>query len=107
MTGGSAYIQYIYHYLKCSVMAKAYIGLGTNLGDRHRNLERAVELLPSEGVVVESLSGIYETEPWGFESETCFLNMAACLETEIPPEELLQYLLSVETDMGRIREGRG
>lgn len=88
-------------------MAKAYIGLGTNLGDRHRNLERAVELLPSEGVVVESLSGIYETEPWGFESETSFLNMAASLETDIPPEELMKYLLSLEAIMGRIREGRG
>jgi 2-amino-4-hydroxy-6-hydroxymethyldihydropteridine diphosphokinase len=107
MTGGSAYIQYIYYHLKSSVVAKAYIGIGTNMGDRHRNLERAVELLPSDGVVVESLSGIYETEPWGFDSETSFLNMAASLETDFSPEELLKYLLSVEVMMGRIREGKG
>jgi 2-amino-4-hydroxy-6-hydroxymethyldihydropteridine diphosphokinase len=107
MTGGSAYIQYIYQHLNSSVMAKAYIGLGTNMGDRQRNLERAVELLPSEGVIVESVSGIYETEPWGFESETSFLNMAASLETEMPPEDLMKYLLSLEAIMGRIREGKG
>lgn len=88
-------------------MAIAYIGLGTNLGDRQRNLKRAVDLLSCDRTVVKSLSGVYETDPWGFDSENRFLNMAACLETEISPEELLQDLLSVENSMGRIRKGKG
>lgn len=87
-------------------MAIAYIGIGTNMGDRQRNLDRAVDLLSSDRVVVKSLSGVYETDPWGFDSENRFLNMAACLETDISPEELLQYILSIENLMGRIRKGK-
>ncbi|MCA1757634.1 MAG: 2-amino-4-hydroxy-6-hydroxymethyldihydropteridine diphosphokinase [Bacteroidales bacterium] len=88
-------------------MAIAYIGIGTNLGDRHHNIERAVDLLSSDRIVVKSLSGVYETDPWGFDSENRFLNMAACLETDISPEGLLQYLFSVENLMGRVRKGKG
>lgn len=107
MSGGSAYINIFVPITKSTVMGIAYIGLGTNLGDRHYNLERAVDLLRTGRVSIKHLSDIYETEPWGFNSESFFLNMAARLETELLPEELMLHLLNVETMMGRIRKGNG
>lgn len=107
MSGGSAYINIFVSITKSTVVGIAYIGLGTNLGNRHYNLERAIDLLRSERVTINLLSAIYETEPWGFDSENSFLNMAARLETDLVPEELLLYLLSVETMMGRVRKGNG
>lgn len=107
MCGGSAYINIFVTIPKRTEMAIAFIGLGTNLGDRHYNLERAVDLLPSEKVTIKLLSGIYETEPWGFDSGNSFLNMAARLETELLPEALMLHLLAIETIMGRVRKGNG
>jgi 2-amino-4-hydroxy-6-hydroxymethyldihydropteridine diphosphokinase len=85
-------------------MAKAaYLGLGTNLGDREENLKKAIEnIIMSAGEVI-SLSGIYVTEPWGFRSEDHFLNMVIRIKTSLKPIDLLKRLLKIEMQMGRVR----
>jgi 2-amino-4-hydroxy-6-hydroxymethyldihydropteridine diphosphokinase len=85
-------------------MAKiAFLGLGTNLGDREGNLKKAIENINTSAGDVISLSQIYETEPWGFRSEDHFFNMVIQVETRLKPVDLLKQLLKIETIMGRAR----
>ena len=70
-------------------MAKVYISLGTNLGDKEQNLRTAVQKIEEQVGKVISLSAFYITAPWGFDSEHSFLNAAACVETELSPLEVL------------------
>jgi 2-amino-4-hydroxy-6-hydroxymethyldihydropteridine diphosphokinase len=76
----------------------AYIGLGANLGDREAAIRRAAELLGAR-----RLSTIRETEPWGPVEQPPFLNAVAEVETELRPRELLEQLLEIEGELGRIR----
>lgn len=87
---------------------RAYIGLGSNLGDREATLRRALELLgEAPGVEVVAVSSFHETEPWGFAEQPRFLNGAAALETTLSPRDLLGLLLDVERRLGRARDGGG
>jgi 2-amino-4-hydroxy-6-hydroxymethyldihydropteridine diphosphokinase len=81
-------------------VTRAYVGLGSNLGDREATLRRASELIGAA-----RLSTIRETEPWGYADQPRFLNAVAELETELPPGALLDRLLEVERQLGRTREG--
>lgn len=85
-------------------MSIAFIGIGTNMGDRLLNIERAItslELLPD--TKVEAVSNIYETEPWGFKEQDNFLNGVIKLNTKLSPTTLLGGLLGIEAAMGRVR----
>lgn len=85
---------------------RAYVGLGSNLGDREATLLRALELLGAEaGVTVTGVSAFRDTEPVGYLDQPRFLNGAAALETELPARELLDRLLGVERALGRHRDG--
>jgi 2-amino-4-hydroxy-6-hydroxymethyldihydropteridine diphosphokinase len=86
----------------------AYIALGSNLGDRRENLDRALQLLRERpGVSVTRVSSYHETEPVGGPpGQGLYLNAAAEVQTDLAPEELLQALLKVEADMGRVRQER-
>ena len=85
-------------------MARAYVGLGANLGDREGNLRRAVELLGAEpGIEVVAVSSLRETEPVGYVDQPRFLNGACAVETDLSPRELLERLLAVEQALGRER----
>lgn len=86
-------------------MVTAYLGLGTNVGDRAGNLTRAISLLRA-AVTVDAVSSIYETEPVGHADQPMFWNMAARILTSHSPEELLAVLLDIETRMGRQRTFR-
>ncbi|HSG12626.1 MAG TPA: 2-amino-4-hydroxy-6-hydroxymethyldihydropteridine diphosphokinase [Gaiellaceae bacterium] len=87
-------------------MARAYVGLGANLGDREATLLRAVDLLGEvEGVRVVGVSALRETDPVGVLDQPRFLNGAAAVETELTPRELLDALLGVERSLGRVRDG--
>lgn len=77
-----------------------YLALGTNLGDRPANLRAAVAALPP-AVRVTAVSPIYETPPWGFTDQPAFLNMAVRGKTNLPPLALLDFLKTLETDLGR------
>jgi 2-amino-4-hydroxy-6-hydroxymethyldihydropteridine diphosphokinase len=76
------------------------VGVGANLGDREGSIRRAVELL-----CVARLSTIRETEPWGYEEQPRFLNAVAELETTLSPPALLDRLLEIERELGRMRDG--
>lgn len=88
-------------------MKTVYLGIGTNLGEREENLCRAIELIGIHIGIVKSVSSIYETEPWGFQSPENFLNMAVKVETKLSPSGLLGRVLMTEALMGRLREGKG
>jgi 2-amino-4-hydroxy-6-hydroxymethyldihydropteridine diphosphokinase len=83
-------------------VTRAYVGVGSNLGDRRATIEAAVAALP--GVV--AVSELRETEPVGVVDQPAFLNGAVALETELPPRELLELLLEVERSLGRERRER-
>jgi 2-amino-4-hydroxy-6-hydroxymethyldihydropteridine diphosphokinase len=78
----------------------AYVGLGSNLGDRERLIREAAVLI---GAL--RLSTVIETEPWGHENQPMFLNAVAELETPLTPRQLLDHLLDVERRLGRERIG--
>jgi 2-amino-4-hydroxy-6-hydroxymethyldihydropteridine diphosphokinase len=85
---------------------RAYVALGSNLGDREGTLRAAVRALGEEpGIEVTAVSTLRETEPVGPVEQPRFLNGAVALETDIPARELLERLLEVERRFGRVREG--
>ncbi len=84
---------------------KALIGIGTNLGDRYKNIEDAVKALSLvPGVKVLRASSVYETEPWGFTDQPGFYNNVIEVESEKSPEALLGICLGIEAGMGRVRQ---
>jgi 2-amino-4-hydroxy-6-hydroxymethyldihydropteridine diphosphokinase len=83
-------------------MAKAYIGLGSNLGDRMATLRTAIERFESLGRVT-NVSSLYKTEPVGYLEQPSFLNAVVALETALAPADLLRALLGIERDLGRVR----
>jgi 2-amino-4-hydroxy-6-hydroxymethyldihydropteridine diphosphokinase len=78
----------------------AYVGLGSNLGDREELIRRAAALIGAT-----RLSSIVETEPWGYEDQPRFLNAVAQIETRLGARDLLDRLLEVERGLGRERVG--
>ena len=88
-------------------MAIAYLGLGTNIGNKRRNMITAAALLAERVGDILALSGFYETEPWGFESENFFLNAAVKLKTSFSPLEVLQITQQIEKELGRTEKSNG
>jgi len=82
-------------------MSLAYIGIGSNLGNRQKNCLRAIELLKEKKIIVTKRSSLYETEPWGIKDQPKFLNMVIEIETKLNPEELLVILKDLENEVGR------
>lgn len=88
-------------------MVRAYVGLGTNLGDKMAHLSAALALLAAApGLRVLRVAGVYRTAPWGRTDQDWFLNTVAELETVLPPRALLEVLLGIEARLGRRREVR-
>lgn len=83
-------------------MAVVFIGVGSNLGDRKKNLRLAIAKLSEIGRNL-LCSHVYRTNPYGFIEQPKFLNMVIRMETDLFPEVLLSQLLHIETIMGRIR----
>ena len=87
-------------------MTRAYVGLGSNMGDRERMLWSAVHMLAfNPEVEVVAVSSIRETDPVGFADQPRFLNAAVALDTELDARALLELLLSLEIELGRTRDG--
>ncbi len=78
-----------------------HLGLGSNVGDRRRNLQAAVDALPRHGVRVLASSSVYETEPVGGPPQPDFLNAVVVLETALPARDLLRLAKSLEEAAGR------
>ena len=88
-------------------MTIAYIGLGSNIGNREQELEEAVRLLnDTDGIKVVSRSSIYTTAPVGYTEQPDFLNMCIGIDTTLAPASLLQRCLDIEQIRHRVREQR-
>jgi 2-amino-4-hydroxy-6-hydroxymethyldihydropteridine diphosphokinase len=81
-------------------MSQFYLSLGTNLGDRPQNLQRALELL-EQRVVLTAVSALYETAPWGYADQPAFLNICVRGATSLTPHQLLRACQDVEQEVGR------
>ncbi len=84
-------------------MSRAYVALGSNLGNREENLRNALKHLQENGVEVIKTSTFIETEPYGVTDQPGFVNAVCQVETELAPLELLRLLLNIEQEMGRVR----
>ena len=81
-----------------------YIGLGSNMGFKRRNIETAIDNIENiPGVDLVKKSSLYETDPWGKTDQDKFLNQVIMIETALGADELLDYLLEIEIKMGRQR----
>lgn len=88
-------------------MNDVYLSIGTNIGERYKNLQHAIRLLRDiEGVVVVRISSVYETAAVGFTDQADFLNIAVYVKTVLSSEEMLEVCQSIETELGRVREFR-
>lgn len=85
-------------------MPTAYIAIGSNLGNRHDYIHRALRLLEEDGVKIVQCSSIIETDPVGGPPQDKFLNAVAQVTTELLPEELLGCCQMIERQLGRVRE---
>lgn len=82
----------------------AYVGLGANLGDARNTIERALDALSHlEDTRLVARSSLYSSDPVGYLDQPSFINAVAAIETSLAPETLLEKLLSLEKDFGRIR----
>ena len=87
-------------------MARAYVGLGANLGEREATLRAALALLAGEpGIELVEVSTFRETDPVDVIDQPRFVNAAAVVETELSPRALLERLLAIERALGRTRDG--
>lgn len=84
---------------------RAVVSLGSNLGDRRMLMRQAMTRLAETVGMPEKASSLYETAPWGFESEHPFLNQVAVFQTELCPEAVLAACLAIESELGRERPG--
>lgn len=88
-------------------MTRAYLGIGSNLGDRRAELQGAVDgLAHADGVVVVAVSPVYETDPVGGPVQDDFLNAVVAVETELGPHDLLAVGAAIETAAQRVRAVR-
>jgi 2-amino-4-hydroxy-6-hydroxymethyldihydropteridine diphosphokinase len=94
----------LYAVFFCLIMKRAFIGIGSNLGDGRKNCVEAVQRLKElRGCEFLGCSRWYLTSPVGVKDQSWFVNGVACLGVEIPARELLGRLLFIETGMGRVR----
>lgn len=84
-----------------------YLSLGSNLGHRRRNIRQAIGRIGELIGTVERQSALFETEPWGFNSDHPFINAAVCCTTTLTPRQLLQATQQIERELGRTRKSAG
>jgi 2-amino-4-hydroxy-6-hydroxymethyldihydropteridine pyrophosphokinase len=82
-------------------MPVIYLGLGSNLGDKHENIKNALLLISERVGEILALSSFYETEPWGYNSTKSYINAAVKIKTALLPEELLSVTQEIERELGR------
>ena len=83
-------------------MYKVYLSLGTNLGNRKRNIREAIDKIGEQIGVVERQSALYETKPWGYSSPNAFINSCVMVLTAMAPRQVLEATQRIEQEMGRI-----
>lgn len=81
--------------------------MGTNLGDKRKNIAEAIKNIGELVGDVVRQSALYETEPWGFRSDNRFVNAAVCVDTQLSPRRLLEVTQRIEGEMGRTLKSDG
>jgi len=84
-------------------MHKVYLGIGGNIGNKQQNFREAYQNIEKELGEIIKMSSIYETPPWGFQSEDLFWNSVIEILTLLSPEDLLSKIHSIEENFGRVR----
>ena len=84
-------------------MEGIYLLLGTNLGDRNKNLQIALKAIETKIGEIKQYSSLYETDAWGKTNQPAFLNRVVKIETVLPPRQILQQAQAIEKTMGRVR----
>ena len=84
-------------------MSKIYLSIGSNKGNRYSQIKEALKLIREDIGEITSISKIYETKSWGFESEN-FLNLCIAIKSELSPDKLLFSINSIEEKIGRKRD---
>jgi len=84
-------------------MHHIFLGIGSNIGNRDANLKEAVTQIGVNIGEILKVSSVYETEPWGFEADNSFFNMAVKVVTTHTPSGVLGAILMIEAQLGRIR----
>lgn len=84
-------------------MKRVFLSLGSNLGDRIKNIKQALDALSAAGIEVRRVSSFYRTEPVDFKQQPWFVNCVAEVATDLLPLQLLKTLQRVERDLGRLR----
>ena len=85
-----------------SLPSKVYISLGSNQGDKFKNLQDAIDLIFTKIGKVNIISRVYKSPAFGFDGDE-FLNTCICIETELNPKALLKGLIAIEKSLGRVR----
>lgn len=85
-------------------MTTVYLSLGTNIGNKEKQMNEAIERIEAQIGNVVSRSTFYVTEPWGFESKNSFLNATVKIETELSADEVLKETQNIEREMGRMEK---
>lgn len=83
---------------------RAFVALGSNLGDKEANLKQAIEKMQAQGIRILKESSVLTTEPWGGVEQDSFANQVIEVETWLPAPILLETLLAIEAEMGRVRK---
>lgn len=81
-----------------------YLGLGTNLGNREENIDRAYKMIEKRAGTIVRRSSLYKSLPWGFVSDNAFVNTVICIETKLSPLDLLYATQEIERSMGRTQK---
>lgn len=82
-------------------MYQVYLSLGTNLGNRKRNIREAIDKIGEQIGVVKRQSALYETKPWGYSSPNDFINACVLVLTPMAPRQVLETTQRIEREMGR------
>ncbi|MDD2492019.1 MAG: 2-amino-4-hydroxy-6-hydroxymethyldihydropteridine diphosphokinase, partial [Bacteroidales bacterium] len=85
-------------------MEEIILLLGSNKGNRIGYLSQAVQKISALSKTPVLTSSLYESEPWGFETETWFLNMAVLITSDLTQQELIRVVLNIERERGRVRQ---
>jgi 2-amino-4-hydroxy-6-hydroxymethyldihydropteridine diphosphokinase len=85
-------------------MHQVFLGIGGNVGNKHENFDKVYTFIQNELGGITKRSSVYETPPWGFQSEDIFWNQVLMIETEFSPVELLRKITEIEIRFGRERE---
>ena len=89
--------------MKCNASHHVYLGLGSNLGQKEDNIQRAITLINEQIGTVVRQSALFYSKPWGFESENQFVNAVILVTTTLTPRQVLKATQRIERQLGKTK----